>query len=134
MDYRAEHDPVPIDLWCASLRTAMADQDSGSSSEDGSEPMEVTIPPNLARELGQDPGVMSEDEEGEVAAERTERTEGGGLVDDGEGPETLDLKKVAQDYSQYLAVNSRQDVSTLRVVLVQMLAWLVSKGMHDFKC
>ena len=108
----------------------MADQDSGSSSEDGSEPMEVTIPPNLARELGQDPGVMAEEEEGEIAVERTEQTEVEGVVDDGEGPETLDLKKVAQDYSQYLAVNSRQDVSTLRVVLMQMLAWLLSKGTH----
>ena len=26
--------------------------------------------------------------------------------------DTLDLKKIATDYAQYLAVNSRQDVST----------------------
>ena len=89
----------------------MADRDSGSSSDDGSEPMEVTIPPNLARELGQDPGAMAEEEEGELLPDRTERRVAeGGLGQDEVEAETLDLKKVAQDYAQYLAVNSRQDV------------------------
>ena len=105
-------DPVPTAiLWCASIRITMADRESGSSSDDGSEPMEVTIPPNLARELGQDPGAMAEEEEGELLPDKTEHrvAEGQGLGDEVEA-ETLDLKKVAQDYAQYLAVNSRQDV------------------------
>ena len=81
--------------------------------------MEVTIPPNLARELGQDPGAMAEEEEGQLLPDRTEHTvaEGEGLGDEVEA-ESLDLKKVAQDYAQYLAVNSRQDVRTSQLVNV----------------
>ena len=82
--------------------------EGSSSSEDGSEPMEVNIPPEIARELGQDPEGT---EEGERVVGKPEQEEGGVMEDLEE--DTLDLKKIAADYAQYLAVNSRQDVSTL---------------------
>ena len=76
--------------------------------------MEVNIPPEIARELGQDPGST---EEGERVVDKPELEEGEGgsgegLMEDLE-EDTLDLKKIAADYAQYLAVNSRQDVSNL---------------------
>lgn len=91
----------------------MADMEEGSSSEDGSEPMEVNIPPEIARELGQDPEAMLEEER---AVDKPEQEEGTGesgedMAEELSEKDTLDLKKVATDYAQYLAVNSRQDVS-----------------------
>lgn len=91
----------------------MAERDGGgsSSSEDGSEPMEVNIPPDLARELGQDPGVIDGNREREVEDEiLMEQEHEVAAREDSVTGESLDLKKVAADYAQYLAVNSRQDV------------------------
>ena len=90
----------------------MADPEGSSSSEDGSEPMEVKIPPEIARELGQGPteSTMAAEEDRVVNKPDSEE-----MMEEGElGAEedTLDLKKIATDYAQYLAVNSRQDVST----------------------
>ena len=96
----------------------MADPDGSSSSEDGSEPMEVTIPPEIARELGQGPTESTAAaHEGDRVVAKPEQTDedAEGVTMEGEpGAEedTLDLKKIATDYAQYLAVNSRQDVST----------------------
>jgi hypothetical protein len=89
----------------------MADPEGSSSSEDGSEPMEVKIPPEIARELGQGPSESTMAGEEERVVDKPEE-----MMEEGElGAEvdTLDLKKIATDYAQYLAVNSRQDVSTL---------------------
>ena len=84
--------------WCAQSRTIISDSDGvdSSSSEDGSEliSMEVNIPPDLARELGQDPGVSDrerEDEDEKLTAQKrhkvaaredsaTEDTEGSRLI------------------------------------------------------
>ena len=96
--------------------TIMADPEGSSSSEDGSEPMEVNIPPEIARELGQGPIESTTTPEGERVVDKPEQMEGEEELVEGElGPEedTLDLKKIATDYAQYLAVNSRQDVSIL---------------------
>ena len=96
----------------------MADADGSSSSEDGSEPMEVTIPPEIARELGQGPTESTATPVGERVVEKPEQkeedSEGSRTMEGEPGAEedTLDLKKIATDYAQYLAVNSRQDVST----------------------
>lgn len=93
----------------------MADGEGSSSSEDGFEPMEVNIPPDLARELGQNPRTMEgEGEDGmeadKVEQERREESSAAEREDETE-EESLNLNKVATDYAQYLAVNSRQDVS-----------------------
>ena len=90
----------------------MADPEGSSSSEDGSEPMEVKIPPEIARELGQGPteSTMAAEEDRVVNKPDSEE-----MMEEGEfcaEEDTLDLKKIATDYAQYLAVNSRQDVST----------------------
>ena len=92
----------------------MADPEGSSSSEDGSEPMEVKIPPEIARELGQGPTESTTPEE-ERVVEKPEQVEGEEMMEGELGAEedTLDLKKIATDYAQYLAVNSRQDVSRL---------------------
>ena len=89
----------------------MADEGGSSSSEDGFEPMEVNIPPNLARELGQVPGMTEGDGGTTEKIEQVpgEEEEGSVMEED----DTLDLKKISADYAQYLAVNSRQDVSLL---------------------
>ena len=90
----------------------MADHEGSSSSEDGSEPMEVNIPPEIARELGQGPKESTTPEE-EHVVDKPKQVEGEEMME-GElcaEEDTLDLKKIATDYAQYLAVNSRQDVS-----------------------
>ena len=91
----------------------MADPESSSSSEDGFEPMEVNIPPNIARELDQDPTESTAPEEEHVVDKLVEGEE---MMEGELGVEkdTLDLKKIATDYAQYLASTScRQDMGTL---------------------
>ena len=92
--------------------------------------MEVNIPPGLARALGQDPGVTDADEERETAAgvkpEHEHEGEDLAVMEEAEG-EVLDLKKVAADYAQYLAVNSRQDVSTIFSCRC-LVSWLIITG------
>ena len=102
----------------------MADPEGSSSSEDGSEPMEVNIPPEIARELGQGPTESTTTPEGERVVDKPEQMEGEEELlegDLGAEEDTLDLKKIATDYAQYLAVNSRQDVSILSVIIYSYL-------------
>ena len=100
----------------------MADPEGSSSSEDGSESMEVKIPPEIARELGQGPTESTMAAEEERVVDKTEEMmEEGGL---GAEEDTLDLKKIATDYAQYLAVNSRQDVRT------QSLSHIIFQYLH----
>lgn len=74
--------------------------------------MEVKIPPEIARELGQGPAESMAALEGERVVDKAERQAMEDAEELMEAEDTLDLKKVATDYAQYLAVNSRQDVST----------------------
>ena len=77
--------------------------------------MEVNIPPEIARELGQDPGATAGEEEEEHVVEKLQQE---GLMEDLE--DSLDLKKIAADYAQYLAVNSRQDVSVVSFYVLSL--------------